>query len=201
MVQKEKVLCIQRSSLPKNWVMKKSIIKIEEHSFYDLCETAGFQWLDREKAERDPSYKQVIPYIILQTTDKKQTAVYRRMGSEKRLHDLWSIGIGGHINPMDLEPAATTFKSILNTGMNREIDEELFLSPPGLVPRFIGTINEEATDVGSVHFGAVFRILTPDPEQCRPGEELVDFQWMPTKTLGSLNLELWSELALKLLEE
>jgi len=60
-------------------------------------------------------------------------------------------------------------------------------------------ISEDVTDVGKVHLGAVFRILTNSPEKYHPGNELFQFTWKKTKKLEQLNLELWSKLALKLL--
>jgi predicted NUDIX family phosphoesterase len=199
MKQQEKVLCIKRNTLPAPWVGKKSIIKTDEAAFFDICERAGFYWKERGVVETDPSFKQIIPYIVLQTADGKQTAIYRRCGSEKRLHDLWSVGIGGHINPEDTNGQAPSFKDILVAGMTRELDEELVKRPNGQAPCFRGTINEEATDVGSVHLGAVFTLLTETPDAFLPGEELKDFTWVDTDTLAGRNLELWSTFALELM--
>ncbi len=199
MKSKEKVLCIKRSALPEQWVGKKSIIKTEESLFYGICAKAGFKFLERGIIETAPSFKQIIPYIILRTVDGTRTVIYKRQGSEERLHDLWSVGIGGHINPVDNWDYSDSFQAILTTGMNRELDEELSTRPEGLIPTFQGTINEELTDVGSVHLGAVFTILTREPEAFKPGEELVGFKWVETSTLHRYTMELWSELALELI--
>jgi len=195
----EKVLCIRRSNLPDSWVGKRSIIKTDETLFFDTCEKAGFIFMDRGFVEKDSSLKQIIPYIVLQTTNRKKTALYRRNGNEKRLHELWSVGIGGHINPVDNNGTASSFRKILLTGMTRELDEELIKRPINQTPRFMGTINEEETPVGNVHLGAVFTILTNTPEAFIPGEELSDFTWADTSFLPRLNLELWSTLALELI--
>lgn len=197
----ESVLCIKRNLLPNTWVQKKSIVPLTLDLFIENCIQAGFRFIDRTKAETDPSCKQIIPYIILQTKDFEKTAVYNRQGSEKRLHDLWSIGIGGHINPVDQTGQNDSFQQILIAGMERELDEELDLRPEKDHPDFIGVISEEVTDVGKVHLGAVFRILTPSPEQFAPGPELFQFRWENTDTLDRLNLELWSRLALKLITD
>jgi len=195
----EKVICIRRKHLPGSWVGKRSIIKTDETLFFDTCEKAGFIFMDRGFVEKDPSFKQIIPYIVLQTTNREKTALYRRNGNEKRLHKLWSIGIGGHINPVDNNGTASSFRKILLAGMNRELDEELMKRPLNQTPRFMGTINEEETHVGSVHLGAVFTILTNTPKAFVPGEELADFTWVDTSFLPRLNLELWSTLALELI--
>jgi len=195
----ERVLCIHRDRLPAPWVNRKSLVPMGLTTFIEKCTLGGFEFINRQEAEQDPSLKQVIPYIVLQTQSLDQTAVYNRQGNEKRLHDLWSLGIGGHINPIDQESSHASFKDILMSGMERELDEELIKRPASDQAAFAGIISEDITDVGSVHLGAVFRILTQTPESYLPGPELSRFQWADTKALNRLSLELWSELALALI--
>lgn len=199
MNKRESVLCIHRDRLPPSWVKTKSIVPLNQSIFIEKCTLAGFEFIPRHEAENNPDVKQVIPYIVLQTTAFDYTAIYNRQGSERRLHDLWSLGIGGHINPIDQKKEHLTFKDILTSGMERELTEEL-LERPKLDPiEFCGIISEEITDVGRVHLGAVFRILTQTPEAYLPGPELSRFQWVKTKGLNEVNMELWSELALELI--
>jgi len=197
--EKETVLCIEKSRLPESWTQQVSVVPMDMDSYIKTCTRAGYHFIDRSKAENDPSKKQIIPYIIIQTKDTKQTAVYNRQGSEKRLHDLWSIGIGGHINPVDSSDDERSFEHALIAGMTRELNEELESRPVDDKPCFLGIISEDQTDVGKVHGGAVFRILTERPEAYAAGQELFEFQWEKTKNLEKLNLELWSTLALKLI--
>lgn len=198
MYNNESILCIKKKTLPKEWVLKKSIVPLNFALFVEKCSKAGFKFIDRNKAEKDPSYKQIIPYIIIQTKDK--TAIYKRKGNEKRLHNLWSIGIGGHINPVDVATKDTSFKKILTAGMTRELKEELSKSNIQDNIKFKGVISEEITNVGKVHLGAVFKICTKSPGKYMPGKELLQFQWKKTKNLKLINLELWSKLALKLFD-
>ena len=193
------VLCIQRSCLPEDWVRKVSVVPMSFETFIRQCTQSGFGFRMRAEAETDPSRKQIIPYILIQTHDQKKTVVYRRQGSEKRLHDLWSVGIGGHINPIDTAGAPDNFEQILLTGTQRELGEELIGMPGADTPRFSGVISEEKTDVGKVHLGAVFKIFTDTKEAYIPGPELTDFRWEDTGRLHQLNLEYWSELALELI--
>lgn len=201
MTKNETVLCIKKDLLPESWVQQTSIVPLDLNGFIETCSAAGFKFINRPDAENDPSYKQIIPYVILQTTPLEKTAIYNRQGSEHRLHDLWSIGIGGHINPVDQEKPHTSFKQILMSGMERELTEELDQRPGDDLPSFMGVISEDVTDVGRVHLGAVFRILTPAPEHFQPGSELFQFAWKKTTHLDQLNLELWSTLALKLISD
>lgn len=197
MKKDEKVLCINRDRLPDPWIQPKSIVPLGLATFIETCTQSGFDFINRQEAEQDSSLKQVIPYILLQSQCLDQTAIYNRQGSEKRLHDLWSLGIGGHINPIDQKNGAS-FKNILISGMERELDEELIKRPRDKA-KFVGIISEDITDVGSVHIGAVFQILTKTPESYLPGPELSQFQWAGNKEVSQLNLELWSELALALI--
>ncbi|MFA5902818.1 MAG: phosphoesterase [Desulfobacula sp.] len=199
MAGSETVLCINRNALPKSWVKPKSVVPLNLDDFTLNCTKAGFDFFNRKDVEKNPFYKQIIPYIVLQTRDMKKTAVYNRQGSEKRLHDLWSIGIGGHINPIDRYERNASFKQILMAGMERELNEEMCEKPLDEIPVFIGVISEDITDVGKVHLGATFRILTDHPEHYLPGPELFQFSWSDTELLEKLNMELWSTLALRLL--
>ncbi|MBF0467988.1 MAG: phosphoesterase [Desulfamplus sp.] len=215
---KEKVLCIRRADFPLEWVARRAAIKMGEDAFFSDFLKPGFRlhWLDRSVAETDSRFKQIIPYILIQADNANLTAIYKRKGSEKRLHDLWSIGIGGHINPLDnfySHDKEPDFRQLLYAGMSRELDEELVSRPlQDSLPVLIGTVNEELTDVGKVHFGVVFRIMAGSPGVFSPGEELVDFRWIKTEALfkenatatcfkkscPGFNLELWSEMAMEL---
>lgn len=199
MKKDEKVLCLNRDKLPPSWVGKKTVLPLTLPGFIEQCTKSGYKFINRDQAEDDPSKKQVIPYILLQTHDLSQTAIYHRKGSEKRLHKLWSLGIGGHINPVDSKTANTPFKDILLEGMRRELKEELRERPEQDREVFSGIINEDKTGVGSVHLGAVFRILTRTPGAYVPGPELFRFQWVKTKDLHLYETEYWSELALALI--
>ncbi len=199
----EQILCINRAALPVSWVNPRTVLPMDLPTFTEQCTQSGFAFVNRPEAEEDPGRKQIIPYILLQTEDGSRTAAYNRQGSEKRLHDLWSLGIGGHINPIDIPQARSgespSFKDILLAGMERELDEELIQRPEGDRVEFSGIISEDITPVGSVHLGAVFRIRTRFPQSYAPGTELYQFTWLPTRCLTELKMELWSELALELM--
>lgn len=100
----------------------------------------------RSEAEEDPAHKQVIPYLILRDADRWFLMRRTRAGGDVRLHDRWSIGVGGHLNPGDRDVAG---------GLRREWAEELVA---GFEPDFtpVGLLNDDTTAVGSVHIGVVF---------------------------------------------
>jgi predicted NUDIX family phosphoesterase len=100
----------------------------------------------RPVMEADPGFKQIIPYLVLRDGDRYFLMRRTRAGGDARLHDRWSIGVGGHLNPGDQD---------LDGGLRREWSEELVAD---WIPqfRFIGLLNDDTTPVGQVHLGAVF---------------------------------------------
>ena len=100
----------------------------------------------RPAMEADPDFKQLIPYLVLRDGPSYFLMRRTRAGGDARLHDRWSIGVGGHLNPGDGDLAG---------GLRREWREEVRAD---FEPAFtlIGLLNDDTTDVGSVHLGAVF---------------------------------------------
>lgn len=100
----------------------------------------------RDVMERDPSHKQLIPYLVLRDGPRYFLMRRTRAGADARLHDRWSIGVGGHLNPGDEDLAG---------GLLREWHEELVADfAPGFQP--VALLNDETTEVGAVHLGIVF---------------------------------------------
>jgi predicted NUDIX family phosphoesterase len=101
---------------------------------------------DRAEMEQDGSWKQVIPYLILRDGPRYFLMHRTRAGGDARLHDRWSIGVGGHLNPGDGDLAG---------GLRREWAEEV---EADFEPDFelVGLLNDDTTDVGRVHVGAVY---------------------------------------------
>jgi predicted NUDIX family phosphoesterase len=196
----EKVLCIRRSHLPRKWVADSAVVKMTAETFFGMLAGAPVHWLPRAEAESDPAYKQLIPYVLLQSADGLHTGCYRRNGSEGRLHSFWSVGIGGHINPGDCGNGDGSLSAVVRNGLDREMREEFRSLPRDATPVFHGVINEEQTPVGRVHLGLVHRMQVWSVEGLNPGEELDSFMWAETERVFRKPLELWSKLALNLLE-
>ena len=69
-----------------------------------------------------------------------------RAGGDERLHERYSIGIGGHVNPGDTDPL---------DALRREWAEEIEADfEPTLEP--LGVLNDDDNAVGAVHLGLVF---------------------------------------------
>jgi predicted NUDIX family phosphoesterase len=100
--------------------------------------------------EADPAWKQVIPYPVLRDGGAWYLMRRTNAGSDVRLHDRYSIGVGGHVNPED-----GGLDGDLTTALRREWHEELIVD---FVPsfRFVGLLNDDTTPVGQVHLGLVY---------------------------------------------
>jgi predicted NUDIX family phosphoesterase len=121
-------------------------LRTEDLEAYLETILAGGDFEPRPAMERDRSYKQIIPYLVLRDAERYFLMRRSRAGADARLHDRYTIGVGGHLNPGD---------GGLMGGLRREWEEEL---SAGFTPEFrlIGLLNDDTTDVGAVHLGVVF---------------------------------------------
>lgn len=192
----EKVLAIERKNLPSQWLGEKTSFITNTEAINNL--TAYIKWHDRSDAEHNEQVKQIIPYMIISDMNDDTIAVYRRAGNERRLHGLYSVGVGGHINPEDALPSDRLLDIVVRSAQ-RELSEELTGLDDACLMDFLGVINEERTRVGRTHTGLVFRIqISTKPG---PGAELTDFHWSGIDAIiRDHKIELWSEMALKLLK-
>ncbi|MEA3360304.1 MAG: phosphoesterase [Thermodesulfobacteriota bacterium] len=196
----ESVLCVLRSELPDEWLQEITGIKMDEEKFYQVLSNVAIHWMSRDKIEHNRKYKQLIPYIVIQTADGLQMACYRRKGGEKRLHGLWSLGVGGHINMDDISKKEMPLNAVVTNGMQRELAEEFAEMPRSPQPVFHGIINEERTKVGHVHLGLVYMLSVQNKSFLKPGVELDSFSWIDTKKISEIKMELWSQIALDFLK-
>ena len=151
--------------------------------------TAG-RYLDRSEAETDPAHKQLIPYVIVR--DGRSVFLMQRTdaGGDARLHGRASIGVGGHLNPVD------DGEDALMAGLRREWHEEL---ETDWDPAFelIGLLNDDSNPVGAVHLGVVFSVEADGrPVAVREHDKLVGaFADADEVAIAWDRLETWSVLA------
>jgi len=156
--------------------------RIREHAVF----------LPRPDAEADPSHKQIISYVLIRRGDAVFSTRRLKQSGEARLHGLISLGIGGHINPVDESG------DVLEQGMRRELEEEVAISAEPLSLTPIGFINDDSNEVGRVHLGMLSVMDVPaDCEvSVRETDKLVG-SWLPIASLASLvpEMETWSQIA------
>ncbi len=200
----EMVLCSRTADLPAAWLPEAGCIPLSEDQLKATLAPIRPVWLPRSQAETDASYKQWISYTLL-ADPHGRWAAYPRQGSETRLHGNWSLGIGGHVNPVDqpavVVPGDSLWSRLLWNGFQRELAEEYPSAVQGQ-SRFLGLIHEHLTPVGRVHLGAVFLHRTALPP-APPSAELSGLVWLDPALLDTPawpldRFELWSRLALDL---
>ncbi len=155
----------------------------------------------RSQMETDPSFKQLIPYVLLQWTDPSGVVnlfTYTRGGGggEARLHAKRSVGIGGHISREDASDGSDPYF----IGMQRELSEEVQLNSAYQEFRD-GLIYDPSNEVGKVHLGVVHRFVLEQPDVQSNEEDLSEGGFVSVDELMEDldRLETWSQLAIKAL--
>ena len=163
-----------------------------------LLDPAAFTCRPRSQVETDPSFKQLIPYVVLRHGG--DLFHYRRgaSGTEARLRALRSIGIGGHISEADAAGGADPYRA----GMLREVAEEVTIDAR-FTERPLGFINDDRTFVGSVHLGVVHLFELAELKAAPREDALAEAGFAP---LGRLyderaQFETWSQFVLQSLSE
>lgn len=172
-------------------------------------------FVERPYAERSPHLKQIIPYtIVVSESDElgPRVLLVRRLpqGGEQRLVGKLSIGIGGHINPIDTNEAPQTAAGdhdVVAVGAQRELEEELLIEGETRLEA-IGLINDDANPVGAVHVGLV-QVLYVSGTQQRIQvleEEVLEGSLVPPSELlaqldQGANFETWSRMLVECIDE
>uniref|UniRef100_A0A7V3VS68 DNA mismatch repair protein MutT n=1 Tax=Mesoaciditoga lauensis TaxID=1495039 RepID=A0A7V3VS68_9BACT len=188
----EMVLVVQSKDIDE-LVLNEGFVEIPIDEIKKLVETKGF-FVRREKAESDELERQIIPYVVMQNKDGLYLTVRRlNAQTEKRLHGMYSIGMGGHVN--DHDEGETPWMKFLS-GMEREMNEEVLIQESFGWPKYLGVIKEKSTPVNKVHLGIVFEIKA-DIKGIR---EIDKFTWEFMNLYDLLSrrdmMESWSKLIL-----
>jgi predicted NUDIX family phosphoesterase len=151
------------------------------------------RFVRRDDAEDDPSRKQVIPYLVLRDGERWFLMRRTKAGGDARLHDRRSIGVGGHLNPGDVDVAG---------GLLREWHEEVAAD---FVPDFtpVGLLNDDTTAVGAVHVGFVFLADAAGRGVAIRETEKLEGAFVTTDEVRRVrdDLETWSRLVFDALTE
>jgi predicted NUDIX family phosphoesterase len=162
----------------------------------DLIRRRG-DFRPRSLMESDESWKQVIPYPVLRDGPSWFLMRRTKAGGDARLHDRWSIGVGGHVNPAD-----GGLDGDLGTALRREWLEELAVD---FVPdfRFVGLLNDDTTPVGRVHLGLVYEADAAGRAVAIREIEKLTGAFVPSAEVAAVaeDLETWSRIAFEFLAE
>ncbi|HEX2753979.1 MAG TPA: hypothetical protein VHM48_00860 [Candidatus Limnocylindrales bacterium] len=150
----------------------------------------------RSEMEADPAWKQVIPYPVLRDGGAWYLMRRTKAGSDARLHDRYSIGVGGHVNPED-----GGLDGDLAAALRREWHEELVVD---FLPafRFIGLLNDDTTAVGQVHLGLVYEGDAAGRAVAIRETDKLSGAFVTSAEVAAVSdrLETWSRLAFEFIE-
>lgn len=106
--------------------------------------------------EEKPEYKQIIPYAVICCGEDVYLFHRTKKQSEKRLHNLYSLGVGGHMNPF----GNIIDREYLHHELEREMNEEVIVHESCKVEQIVpvGFINDDTNEVGKVHLGVLYEI-------------------------------------------
>jgi predicted NUDIX family phosphoesterase len=169
-----------------------------EHYLSRLLAPRHLSYRPRDAVETDPSFKQIIPYVVLRHGEQVYHYTRGKKGTETRLRALRSIGVGGHINPGDGDTGDNTGGDPYRAGMLREIAEEIHLEC-GHREHCLGLINDDATPVGQVHLGIVHIFDLDGPHVRRREEALVEdgFSSLAELRARADEFETWSRFVME----
>jgi len=155
---------------------------------------ANQSFLSRAIAEDDPTHKQIIPYVVVRHGERILCMERTKKQTEKRLHGKCSIGVGGHINDVEVLGAG---QNVIHAGLERELEEEIHLHGRRQSLELIGIISDDSTAVGQVHLGLVYTLETSSPEFTINEPELMTAEFATVEQLRERydRMETWSQIA------
>jgi predicted NUDIX family phosphoesterase len=151
------------------------------------------EYRPRSEVEEDPSFKQIIPYVVFRCGDLVFCYTRGKSQGEARLHRLRSLGVGGHVSEEDALGGKTL--EAYESALRRELNEEVRVGSPGRIGR-VGLINDDATPVGQVHLGVVhlFELERPEVDAREDGLSEAGFLSVETIRLLRSEFESWSQI-------
>lgn len=196
-------------------VSEERVLVVPTEVFHELGYFQGFQsdasalrellkpqhisYRPRGEMESDPSFKQLIPYVLFRYVPTDGTATlfnYTRGAGqgEARLRQKVSIGVGGHISA--LEDRGESYEE----GMRRELEEEVVIETD-YTESVVGMINDDETDVGKVHLGVVHLFDVQQPAVRARETDILAAGFERVDALKSRRdeMESWSRITLEAL--
>ena len=167
-----------------------------------LLEPSHWHYPRRAEAEDDPTWKQVIPYVLLEHEGELLAYQRGRGGGEARLAELHSIGWGGHIAAEDATIFTPHGPSAYAEAVRRELREELIFEPEIVASdRIAGLINDDSLPVGRVHIGVVHIWKLRGREVRKREKQIVAPRWRRLDELRAPELrdklESWSRFCVE----
>lgn len=172
---------------------KNAVIKIVNKDIMSEILSRGI-FEHRNLLENDPSYKQIIPYAVICYGDEVFLFHRTKKQTEVRLHNMYSLGVGGHMNPfgdkLDL--------AYMHHELERELSEEVLLHDECRVKTIepVGFINDDTNEVGKVHLGVLYHIILNNKSLEINEKDKMTGTWVNKKDLHKFyqEMESWTKI-------
>ncbi len=184
----EHVLCVRRDEVFPDGAWHGFVSEGLER--YQQVIREGSFFMPRSEVEDDPAYQQVIPYIVFRHGDRYLLTRRLKASSEKRLRQLYSLGVGGHINPGDVDHGDPVMD-----GLRREFEEEVEYAGE-VNATLLGLINDDSSPVSRVHLALAFLVEGSSPEiRIRETDKLAgELLTLEEMRIYYLEMESWSQI-------
>lgn len=189
----EKVFCVRQRLLDQWFKVEKQPVKalfnaMSLHGFFDY----------RYNAEINFDAKQVIPYVVTYNKDKTKIYVVERLGGDPRLVGQIAIGLGGHINPIDMAER-NIFKTVDNN-VFREMKEETTCDSIEEV-EYKTVFVDETNEVSKVHICLLTTCVVEEEGFEIKESEKLKGSWVDIETIRNNfeKMESWASIAFKIL--
>ena len=180
----EQVMVVERAAIAE-YLVERGLVQERTEEILDAIVERHF-FIDRPVAEQSPQYKQIIPYVLIRHAESFFLLQRTQKQTESRLHHKLSLGIGGHINPDTPD---------LLDGLQKELEEEVEVVGDYDLT-FAGILNDDSTEVGSVHLGAVYVLEAHEGVVHVRETEKMTGRWVLSSELHELReqMETWSQI-------
>ncbi len=201
MPREEQVLVIERKVLEQVGMFQGLTFDVERY-LREFFVQGVPRFMPRSQVEENPAYKQLIPYVLMSYQGKYLSYVRGKRAGETRLVGNRSIGIGGHINPVDWTLFSAELYKIYLEAVEREVAEEVSVETSH-TDRVVALLNDESNEVGSVHLGIVHHWILNAPKVSKREQMITQMAFMTPAELHEVRdtLETWSGLCLTQLTE
>ena len=199
-MKEEMILVVRRDTVEKLGMWHGLNFEVKRYLPVLLARENNF-FMARSAAETDPSFKQIIPYVLLVHGGKVLHYVRGKKSGEQRLASKGSIGIGGHMNDMDEGLFALDEAAYLE-GVRRETCEELKINTP-FRNRVVALLNDDSNEVGQVHMGVVHVFDLDEPNVEKNEAMITNLAFLSPDELRDRRdlLESWSQICLDGLDQ
>jgi predicted NUDIX family phosphoesterase len=197
----ENILVIRRSLFDELGAFQGLNFEPEEY-LRAILSRGNNVFIPRLEAEKDPAFKQIIPYALIVFQNTVLYYVRGKKAGEQRLVAKGSIGIGGHMaEDADKFLWHSTDEETYRAGVEREVNEEIKIDAP-FEDRIVALLNDDSTEVGRVHLGVVhvFKLVAPRVEKREAMITGLTFLAKDELFARRETMETWSQICLDSLD-